>query len=178
MASTNTTSITTTLTFTRLIVLKSQISIALQRTTMLSETTLNSVLKGIENKWIETFKIYALDTNNLCVGELVLKIDWDTYDLELSKGNATVVFSDHIYKDNTILEVGQVVGLFNEFVALKKCTTFFQMNYCNNLDANYINEQLGFSFGSPPQWKKIPEIVQGINIQELPELKLGFRLVE
>ena len=178
MANTYSSTVSNTLTFTRLQILKSQISITLNRTTIIDPETLKSVIKGIENKWIEIIKVYALDSNKLCIGELILNIDWDKYNQELSKGNATVVFKDNIYKEDTILEIDQVVILFNEFVKHNNCNTYFVLKYPADLDSVYINGQLGFTFVDPPIWKSTTTIGQGIQIDEMPELKIGFRLID
>jgi hypothetical protein len=113
MAQTNTG--TSTLTLTRMLALQSQVSIALRRCTLINEKTMEALMKGIGKQWIEVLKIYALDHNNLCRGELKLKIDWKTHEFEISKGHATIVVTDQ-WEGGAAIEVDEIVKLFNRYV--------------------------------------------------------------
>src|SRR4051794_33235932 len=102
MAQTYTASVTRT--FTRVELLKTQIRIALLRTTRIPRGTLDRVMLGIENKWIKRINIYALNQDNLCHARLVIEVDWTRYDEEIAKGRTTVVVDDR-WSDDAAIEV-------------------------------------------------------------------------
>lgn len=176
MAQTNTG--TSTLTLTRMLALQSQVRIALRRSALINETAMEALMKGLDNQWIEVLKVYALDSTNLCKGELRLRIDWKTYGLEMSKGNATVVIDHSVWQDGASIEVDEIVRLFNTYVKKNQLRTHWVVNYQPHLNVNEINKELGFHITTEPTWAKTPTVNAGTVIEELSELKIGYRLVE
>jgi hypothetical protein len=83
---------TATQTFARLEILKSQVRTVVNRTTDLSlETIKNTFDKGIDKRWINGIKIYALDSENRCCAQLFMEIDWDEH----------TALSDNVQYNNT-----------------------------------------------------------------------------
>jgi hypothetical protein len=171
---------TVTATFTRINLIKSQIKIALIRTTDLSEETVEkSILKGIEKKWIKTVSIYALDTNNYCHAQLLLEIDWDEHNLQIKNGNATIAIADdgRTWKENTALEVREAISLFLDYVTEKSLEAICQTSYAPGVNREEANRELGMVSAEPVKWKGKTD-GNIYDLPELKELKVGFFYVE
>ena len=56
---------TTTATFSRLGLMKIQVKTTIRRCIDIDKDFLNKLMKGIENEWINSFTIHAVDNNNL-----------------------------------------------------------------------------------------------------------------
>lgn len=167
-----------TSTYTRVELIKTQFRVTLRRTTLVEKQTLDVIEKAIDNKWIQEMTIYAFDNSNFCRGELVLKIDWNEYNIQMSQGNIKVAIDDQIWDNQTAVEIDELIRLFNRFVQNKNLWTKFVVRYPSHLDRNYINSQLGFVNADPVTWAKGDRINQSLSIEELPELKVGLKLID
>ncbi len=170
-----------TKTYTRINLIKAQVEIALCRTTDLSmEIIMNSILAGIEKQWISQVNVYGLDRQNLCRAQLIMNIDWDKYNLQMSNGNATVVIAENprTWKDNTAIELNKAISLFNDYVrenSLKtKCYTSYAPGV-NRAEANYI---LGMVNAESIRWKRKATGLLDFEIPEIKELRIGFHCVD
>lgn len=169
-----------TKTYTRIDLIKAQVEIALCRTTDLSmETIMNSILAGIEKHWISQVNVYGLDSENLCRAQLIMNIDWDEYNLQVSNGNATVVLAENnrTWRDNTAIELNKAISLFNDYVREKslktKCYTF----YAPGVNREEANRILNMVTTTPIQWKGKADGFE-FEIPEIKELRVGFYSVD
>ena len=169
-------SVSKTKTYPRLQLINMQIRIALRRSTKVQESSLQSIEKGIMNKWINRVDIYGIDINGLCRSQLTIDIDWDEHGVQIKKGNVSITF-DESWIDDTAIEIDEAIQWFNKYNKSKKLTTKWTVSYCYNYDADSINKQLGFCRPNPIQWatgNTDPELLQ---INEIPELKVGLKYI-
>ena len=164
---------TYTTTFTRTELIKTQVRVVLRKTTDISTSALSKIEKAIDNGWINKVTIYALDNQNYCHAQLILEIDWNEHNFQLSIGKATISI-DEKWTDNTAIEVDEVIKLFNRFISEKGLSTEHQYSMTSNSKGKA--SELGWIDAKPIKWKK----GQGLSylIDELPELRVGFYLSE
>lgn len=170
--------VTSTSTFARLLLLKMQIRTVLRRTTAISEHTLDKLMVGVENRWIEKVMIYGFGTDRLCRAELVLKIDWEEHNVQLALGKVEVTVDQQKWLSNTAIEVDECVRAFRGFVEKYKLKTDWRITLVNEVLGNErklrdVRKKLGTSKADSLKWagKRLGEIVE---ISELPELQAGF----
>jgi hypothetical protein len=171
---------TRTFTFTRIELIKMQISIALRRTTIIPEDKLDKLLIGIENKWVEEFSVYAFDNENLCKAQLVLKIDWEKHTTELNIGNTEVTI-DKKWESNTSIELDESIKLFNSYVKSEALWTEWRIQYTlkvksNSQLLNSVREVLGTQPSQPIRWGGDKDGTE-FEIPELREMKIGCYIV-
>jgi len=166
---------TATATFARLELIKMQVRIALLRTTDISASALSGVEKAIDNKWINKITTYVVDSQGYCHAQLLLEIDWDEHNLQLSKGRA-IVSIDEKWIDNTAIEVDEAIQIFNRFVSAKGLTTKHQYSI-TSAGKGKTHKELGRTDADPIKSKEKP---QGLwySIPELSELRIGFYLAK
>lgn len=174
MASTSTFTRTATKTFTRVELIKTQVRIALRRTTNISPEILkNTFDKGVDNHWINKITIYGVDQENCCRAQLILEIDWDEYNLQLAHGKATVAI-DERWNDDFAIELDEVIALFNRYVSEYSLTTKWQTSHPDGLMLDEVLQQLGLVAAEPIEWEHGWSTV----IPEIPELRIGCYLAE
>jgi hypothetical protein len=171
---------TRTFTFTRIELIKMQVSIALRRTTIVPEETLSKLLIGIENKWIEEFHVYAFDKNNLCKAELRLRMDWVKHTAEINMGNKDVTINNK-WENNTAIELDESIKLFNSYVQTDGLWTEWRISFTLAVRSNSellkkAREVLGTHQGESIKWASKKEGSE-FTIPELSELKVGCYIV-
>jgi len=82
-----------------------QIRLLLRTTTSISEEKLSAIRVGIERRWIRDVNIFAIDKNNFCKAQLVIRIDWDSYDVRRFVEKSFVFLGDKESTDDTIYEM-------------------------------------------------------------------------
>jgi hypothetical protein len=170
---------TATQTFARLEILKSQVRTVVNRTTDLSlETIKNTFDKGIDKRWINGIKIYALDSENRCCAQLFMEIDWDEHNLQLSQGKTTVSIDGKNWLNDTIFEVGEVIHVFNLYVSKNSLKTSCRVSYLSSLDEEEVMKQLNLTEGEEIKWKNGSRLPNANKIPELPEFSIGYYLVD
>lgn len=166
---------TATRTYTRIELLKTQVHIALRRTTTISpETLANTFDRGLDKHWISKIVIYAVDNQNRCKAQLILEIDWDEYNLQMSRGKITVVVDGNKWKDDTAIELDEVISLFNRYVATYPLTTKWQVYQAGSLSYESWLKELGLVKGADIKWER----GWSSPIPELSELRVGCYLAE
>lgn len=156
----------TVITYSRINLIKSQVRIALRRTTNLDDYTIeNCILSEIEGQGISEVNVYGLDYFNRCEAQLIMKIDWDRYKINMDNGKATVVITEdgQKWRDNTAVELKEAIKLF--------------IDYTN---ANSLKAECHTSYApgaEPIQWNAK---ARGFDcyIQEVEELRVGFYCVD
>ena len=168
---------TSTSTFTRTELIEVQVRAALRRTTDISAETLDRLMGGIENRWVEKFLVYGFDSRSICRAELELQIDWGEYGAQISAGRTKVTI-DQRWADNTAIEVDEVIHMFNRCVKGESLRTewrvFFTPDvYRNEALLRRVQEALGVRTAPPVTWagQRIGKI---LGIEELPEVKIGL----
>lgn len=171
---------TRTFTFTRIELIKMQVSVALRRTTIIPEAKLSQLLIGIDNKWIEEFSVYAFNRNNLCRAELILKMDWEKHTAELNLGHNDVRI-DKKWESNTAIELDESIKLFNSYVKSESLWTEWRVQYTDEVHSNLelkikVRKLLGTQPSKPIEWSGNKEGTE-FAIPELGEMKVGCYIV-
>lgn len=172
---------TSTKTYTRMALIKEQVRRILRRTTDMSAEAIAKIEKGIDQKYIKKFIVYALNKENLCRGELIFEIDWDEYEIQISRGRTSITI-DKRWVDDTAIEVDEVVILFNQFVSTQELTTksawYYSAEIAGNADEKKrIMAELGHTNFEGVKWSKDKYGVTH-QIPELPEVKVGCYLID
>lgn len=63
---------------------------------------------GVDEHWISQFLVYGFDNSNLCRAELMFEIDWDEYELQISRGKTTVT----LIRDGKMRQLLKLMRLF------------------------------------------------------------------
>jgi hypothetical protein len=168
---------TATKTFARLELIKSQIRIAIRRTTDMSlETLKNTFDKGIDNRWIDKITIYGLDDKKCCRAQLIIEIDWDEYNLQMAKGKAIVSIDGKKWQDDTAIELDELINVFNMYVSEYSLKTWCNVSYPSSLDGKEVMKQLNLVDGEELKWSDCSKRLN--KIPELQELRIGCYLAE
>lgn len=172
---------TATQTFTRIVFLKIQLRWALRESTNIDNITLDKFMYGVDQQWIKTFYIYAFNENNLCRAQLLLDIDWDEYNHQVSIGKATVA-TDVKWKENILIEVEETVRAFNEFVQGFRLRTEWRVTYTNKVWNNQsllsdARKALGTYPGEPIKWDNKKTGMQLTN-KDFSDLRIGLYLAD
>lgn len=178
----NTVTYAKTKTFTRIGAIKRQFRTLLRRATSISLETLEKLEKGLDDPWIAEVSVYGLDKQKLCRAQLILKIDWNEYKLQIDAGRATVAVDEKKWVDETAIEVDECIRLFNDFVEEKSLITEWVVVFAASVRADdtklkEVRNTLGLQPREPFKWAKKG---QGWldKISELPELRVGCYLVD
>lgn len=161
--------------------LKIQIRRTLRRTTRISKRRLELIDDGIENHWVSQIFVYAFDHNNLCRAELMVKIDWDEFGLQIYQGRAVIVI-DERWESDTAIEVDEAIKLFNKFVETYSLKTRWEIEFTEWVQNDEVKYQevldiLELTHSQPIQWASDDQEGIVLEIVELPELRVGCRLV-
>jgi hypothetical protein len=169
-------------THARIDLIKIQFRRALRRTTSISPTTLESLMIGLhpDNKYIKELHIYGLNNQKLCRAQLIITIDWNEYETQLSHGKGTVAI-DERWTDSTAIELDEAIILFDSFVRTNALTTEWRILYTAQVYANTsllarVRQTLGLSSTSPVKWAGSPQGTK-MSIPELSEITVGCFLV-
>ncbi len=165
---------TTTFTIARLDLIKWQIRVALRRCTTVSQRAMQSIELGLDKQWIYKVDIWGFDDKDLCRAQLSIEIDWNEYQVQISKGRVTVAIDGWV--DKTAIEVDEAIKLFNKYVEAHGLRTEWSVTYQPHLDRERINKILGFAPMRDFKWAR-PGESKYLRIPELPEVKVGLRLV-
>jgi len=173
--------VTGTKTYARIVLLKEQVRTILRRTTQVSQETLQRLMIGLDRYWIATFLVYAFDNNNLCRGELTFEIDWDEYQLQMSRGKTTVTI-DQRWENDTAIEVDEIVRLFNDFSREFNLRTQWRIRYTAAINSDprkkeEVQRTLGLETAAPINWAG-PRQGTSHQIPELPEARVGCYIVD
>jgi hypothetical protein len=176
---------TYTATVTRMGAIVMEIRMALRRTTDISNQWLSAIVKGVKNQWIEKISIYALDDQKLCLGELIVSIDWNLYDSLMSTGKVTIALDPkHFgkYENQPVsIELDEAVILFREFITDHNLKTIYQVSYPSNFNSEKIKEvrkELGFVPAEKVKWSEGQSTSKKLGVEKLPELHIGLHLLE
>lgn len=172
---------TKSITCTRIDVIKSQVKIALVRTTELSDSTIkNCILEGIERKWISEVSVYGLDSSNLCKAQLIMEIDWEHHDLQIANGKATVVITEdgRTWKDNTAAELREAIILFMDYAKANNLKAKCHTRYAPGVNREEANRVLGMVDAEPIKWGAQHNGFLDFYIPEIRELRVGFYCVD
>ncbi|MGH7931187.1 MAG: hypothetical protein ACREQV_25735 [Candidatus Binatia bacterium] len=88
MASTKT--YTRTVSVPRLSLIKVQVGAALRRGTGISDKLLEKIKRALTERWINAVMMHGFDNTGRCRAEIVLSIDWNNHQINLSAGHDMV----------------------------------------------------------------------------------------
>lgn len=157
-----------------------QVSVALRRTTFISEDKLQQLLIGLNEKWIEEFSVYAFDHNNLCRAQLVLIMDWKEHTAQLNLGHDDVTINQK-WENNTAIELDESIRLFNGYVNSESLWTEWRVTYTEAVRSNpalldLVRRTLGTHAGDTITWAGKREGHDYV-IPELSEMKVGCYII-
>jgi hypothetical protein len=173
MAKTST--LTATKTFARIELLKLQVSIALKRTTTLSNEALERLLKGVQNQWINRINVYGLDASRKARCQLVIQIDWQRHKVHIAAGRTTVSTGKG-WPNDFAYELGDSIALFQEYVRENALTTYWTTNHPDlGARRGQVLKEMGLVDADPIVWAGSKESVH-FNVPELDELSVDLYL--
>jgi hypothetical protein len=163
--------------------LQMQLRFALKRTCAIQEATLDLVMKGIEEKVITAFTVYAVDAAQLCRGEMVLDIRWDEHNRQLALGNTLVVIDEKRLQDGALLETKEAADLFGEFIETYRMHAEWHVTLSPAVtgDKSRFDAMLarfGFQRAKPIRWAGGVQVREKLTNRQLSELQIGLRLVD
>lgn len=170
-------SITSPLTVTRIGVLKMQIRIALRRAANMGDRELNDVCAAVEKKWVNRIAVYGLDSGNLCHAQLDLVIDWDRYGFEITSGHAIITIGRG-WINNTAIELDEALDLFNRYVVANSLTTKVSYFHPSWVSLDMLRREFGWILQEELHWASGGIVDWSIRIPEVPELRIGCKLLE
>lgn len=167
---------TTTFTLTRIDLLVSQVRIAMRRTG-LPAATIQKVVRGVQEKWIEKITICAEDGKGLIWCQLVLHIDWARHELHLVAGRTTVTYDDR-WTEGTAIELDEALNLYNQYVRSQgnRLRPHLYVYYLRSVGRDQANRQLGFTPAAPKKWAGERGGTR-MMIPELDEVTVEFEMV-
>lgn len=174
---TMTSTLSTTKTYPRIDLLKLQVSIALKRTTNLSDISLKRLLKGVQNQWINRIDIYGVDFADEARCQLGILIDWQRYQVHIAAGRTTV--SPHKgWPDDLAYELGDSIELFMEYVREHRLTTTWITGHPPLGEQRAaIFAELGLVDADAPPWAG-GKVNVTFNVPELDEMTVDLYLLE
>jgi hypothetical protein len=173
MATTNT--LTSTRTFARIELLKLQVSIALRRTTALSDAARDRLLKGVQNQWINRINVYGLDANRKARCQLIIQIDWPRHRVHIAAGR-TMVSTGKGWPNDLAFELSDSITLFQEYVRENSLSTYWTTNHPDlGEKRGQILKEMGLEDADPIVWAGPKESVR-FNVPELDELSVDLYL--
>lgn len=163
---------TSTKTFARLELIKTQVRIAFRRSTNISKEQLNKLVDiGIDRHWLKQIKIYGIDDQGLCQAQLVLDINWNKHKSQLSMGKAKIII-DNRWAEDTAIELDESINLFNKYVNEYSLTTTNRFSLSEGEDHDIICKELNLVSAEPIKFTN--KSGNSFNIPELQEVCVGF----
>jgi hypothetical protein len=172
-----TSTLSKTKTYARIDLLKLQVSIALRRTTNLSDVALERLLKGVQNQWINRIDIYGVDSTEEARCQLRVLIDWQRHEVHIAAGRTTV--SPHQgWPDDLAFELGDSIELFMEYVRAHRLTTTWFTGHPDLGERRAaIFAELGLVDADTPSWAG-GKVNVTFNVPELDEMTVALYLLE
>jgi hypothetical protein len=166
-------SATHTSAYTRMALIKLQVSRVLQRT-RIDASSARKILLGIEKRWISEISVYGLDGKDVCHIELYMKIDWSRNEIHISAGRDSIDI-DERWHDGISIEVEQSMALFEDYARELALHNIFRVRYSPGVDLQFVRNQLGFKGAEPVKWR---DGFRGtaMGIPELDEFTIGIRM--
>lgn len=165
---------TVTKTFSRIDLLKMQVTIALRRTRV-AKTTISKIQMGMDRRWIEKIIIYGVDGTGKAWCGLTIRIDWARHQLHMAAGRTTVAI-DERWEDDTAVELDETLRLFEDFVATRDLQPLIHVWYPSGLNHSQIRQDLGFVTANSVSWAGHHHGVT-VGIPEIDEMTIGFDMV-
>jgi hypothetical protein len=165
--------VTHTATYTRIALIKLQISRVLERSSI-SARVVAKVLEGIEQKWISEVSVYGLDQYGTCCVEIFMKIDWVRNQFHVSAGGDEVTI-DKRWHGGISVEVEKAMALFEEVASAENLDTTVYVRYTPGIDVERARAELGFVAAEKVRWKD-GVVGTAMSIPELDEFTVGIRL--
>ena len=166
---------TRTVALPRLSLIKIQVGAALRRGTGISDHRLEAIKRALTNKWINRVMMHGFDDTGRCRAEIVLSIDWASYQVSISTGHDMVSIGES-WTDSVAPEISEVVGEFVSFCEERRLRRQWRVTYSPGFDQAFLDQELGFRTAAKIEWAETP-IDLPLKIRELSELSLVIRLV-
>lgn len=159
--------------YTRMALIKLQVSRVLQRTRIDTSST-RQILLGIEKRWISEISVYGLDDKDVCHIELYIKIDWSRNEVHVAAGRDSIDIDDR-WHDGISIEVEQSLTLFEDYSREMALHNIFHVRYSPGTDRQFVRTQLGFKGADPVKWQ---DGFRGtaMGIPELDEFTIGIKM--
>lgn len=147
------------------------------KSTVAEESLERLIEKGVvENQWVEVIHIWGLDHDGHIRAEILLRIDWERYVINVRDGNESIDYDpSRSPGDNLSRKLGAMIDIFTEVVAEKGlkptwAVTFIREHY------DVASKACGTS-PSTHKWKpgQVSHIA-GVNERKADELFADLRL--
>lgn len=164
---------TRTNTYTRMVLIKLQVSRVLERT-RIDESSTRKILLGIEKRWISEISVYGLDDIDICHIELYIRIDWDRNQIHVAAGRDSIDIDDR-WHDGISIEVEQSLALFDDYSREMSLHNKFHVRYTPGTDRQTARSGLGFKGADPVKWRD-GFTGTAMGIPELDEFTIGINM--
>jgi hypothetical protein len=178
MTSTFTNTKTGTRTFARLAIIKLQVSLALKHTTKISPKTIERVFdKGIDEKWIKTICIFAIDKNRCCHAQISIDIDWNTHEYQISigKNEIEIDINDDNWNNDLVYDLDRYTKLFIAHAEKFGLDTEWGFECSDGVDEDQVHKSLSVTHGKPLKWSSEQSYNHGSKPPAISELSLGLK---
>lgn len=163
-----------TRTFSRIDLLTTQVKIVLRRTTTARPDVLTKIEEGVRKCYIKAVSVVAIDHQGLCRAQLELEIDWDEFNLQISRGKLKVAIDG--WSDDTAIEIDELISLFMKVVRERQLSTEWRCTINPAFDFNTVCSVLDMRRAESIRWSGEPTDAWSSLIPELPELRASIRL--
>jgi hypothetical protein len=164
--------------YARIDLLKLQFSVALKRTTDLSDAAVERLLKGIENQWINRIEIYGVDSADKAWCQLRIIIDWRRHQIHIAAGR-TVVSPYKGWPDDLAFELSDTIEVFMEYVRQYGLETTWITGHPRLGERRAaIFAELGLVDRDAPAWARRRVANTAFSVPELDELTVDVCLLE
>lgn len=142
--------------YRRMFLITTQIGMALDELTELSESAKRKYIEAIEEKKICAFHFYAKKYDEVCA-ELSFHINWEEYDRQIEAGNEIVKIKAK-YNNGVLPPTNNYVQQFDKYIERNRfdlsCRFRYSKSVYDNNEDKFWNEKLGASEGTPLKFSK------------------------
>jgi hypothetical protein len=164
---------TYTATYARAELIKLQVERVLVRSS-LDRSAVQSLLMGVERRWISEISVYGLDQTDTCHAELFVKIDWRRNKLHMSAGRDTVQL-DAGWVDGISTEIDLALQRFELVTRELGLRKIVHCRYAVGVNGSMANRELGLIDADPVQWRS-GFYGTTMSVPELDEFTVGVNL--
>jgi CspA family cold shock protein len=132
----------------------------------------------VENQWIESVIIDAIDEHGRIHSQIIMRIDWDRHQLHIEDGRSRVVLDESLPVGERVSSMlGFISARFSSAAKSEGWTTSWLVVYKRDVDREYVKAQLGL-VDCRRQWGD-GEVrhVLGDNPEKLDELFIDWSML-
>lgn len=148
------------------------------KSTLRNDTLSDRIENGVvRNQWIETIHIQGLDSAERICAEIVMRIDWDRYRLNINNGEREVEYDlDRSPSKNVSGKIDALIDIFIDVVEENGLKSDWAINYGSDVNRELVREVIGTS-PSKREWKPgTKKPVGGVNPKKYNEFYMDLSI--